>query len=126
MSELYKYAKALEDGSIDGISSTLGFNSLPYVVLRYMGAGVGEDENEDPGIENPDWYSVAWVSLLHMLPDAKIVEIIKQPTFPALADFVKFFTVTEEIGAFLESHNFVGMFVGANMDNDIALFLNNE
>lgn len=117
MSDLYYYANLLDSGYSDGNDAIHG----DYVVIRYTDSVIGSEENEDPVIENPDWYSIAWVSLLQVLPDAKINEVIKTTGFAALADHVRFWIVTGEADELLSAYCFKNMRVNVNDKHDIIV-----
>jgi hypothetical protein len=71
----------------------------PYYTLRYIGYSA---EDQDEGIIEPDWYSIAWVSLLQCLPDEYVVRIIQEPTFPAQASALKYYIVVAEVEEYLK------------------------
>jgi hypothetical protein len=113
---LYTYAKAYMDGQFDGEDADVG----SFVVLRYMNTEQGQEDGEVI-IDNPDWYAVAWVKLLQLLPDGKVIKMINEPTFPALADHVKYWVVIFEVIEVLEAYHFEGLAVRKNRDGDIVL-----
>lgn len=115
--KLYEYAKAFSEGAFDGTDERIG----NYVVLRYMNAEPAEPEEQEPLINNPDWYAVAWVSLLQVFPDAKIAQIILQPGFPAMADHVKYWLIVAEAEELLQGYNFYNTTVRATTDGDVVL-----
>jgi hypothetical protein len=67
--------------------------NYPMLHLRYIGYSA---EDQDDGIIEPDWFSIAWVSLLQCLPEEYIVRIINTPDFPAQASHVKYYIVKAE------------------------------
>lgn len=71
----------------------------PYYVLRYIGYSA---EDQDEGIIEPDWYNIAWVSLLQCLPDEYVVQVISEPIFPSQAGHVKYYTVVAEVEEYLK------------------------
>lgn len=88
--DIFTLAQDYEDGVYDGWI----FGSTPYVVLRYIGY---DGEDEDPTIIEPDWYSIAWVSLLQVLPPDKVLEIVMDVTFPAKASHLKYYEIVATI-----------------------------
>jgi hypothetical protein len=95
MMDIYTLALEYEDGLYHGWL----FDSVPYVVLRYIGY---DGEDEDPQIIEPDWYAIAWVSLLQVLPADKALEIIMDVTFPAKASHLKYFEIVATIDELYE------------------------
>lgn len=71
----------------------------PYYTLRYIGYSA---EGQDEGIIEPDWYNIAWVSLLQCLPDEYVVRVIAEPIFPSQAGHVKYYTVVAEVEEYLK------------------------
>lgn len=88
--QLFNYMVDLQEGlRIHGYHL-----NKPYVVIRYIGY---IQEDGDPTITNTDWYSVAWVCLLQVLPSAKQLEIIADITFPDQPDHIKYHILVAEI-----------------------------
>jgi hypothetical protein len=87
---IYTLAETYENGVFDGWI----YGDVPYTVLRYIGY---DGEDEDPLIVESDWYSIAWVSLLQLLPQDLIIETVLDTTFPAKASHQKYFELVATI-----------------------------
>jgi hypothetical protein len=89
-----KYEAALIDDSLrNGGKSLDGYltPTQPYRVLRY----IGYEAEDQIVIKHADWYGIAWVSLIQLLPNVKRDELILTPDFPIQEDSIKYNIVKE-------------------------------
>lgn len=95
--ELWNRFHGLYQGTdVDGIYA----ENVTYTVLRYLGV---PDEDVIP---HPDWYAIAWVSLLRMLPDSIVLDILNDTwafSFASQADHVKYHIVRERAEMFMRA-----------------------
>ena len=92
---LGNFIDRLNDGESDG-----WYLDNPYVVLRYIGY---EGEDQDPLIMETDWYSMAWVALMQVLPDACILTVMRESDWFMKASHQKYFELVgeaEELGEY--------------------------
>jgi hypothetical protein len=103
----------LNDGVCDG-----WYLDNPYVVLRYIGY---EGEDQDPLIMETDWYSMAWVALMQVLPDACILTIMRESDWFMKAAHQKYFELVGEAEELCDYNFTVEVF-----DGDIILVKKGE
>jgi hypothetical protein len=117
MNQLRYAADVLSRGvDIDGY---LAAPAGAYRILRYIGI---EAEDQEV-IKHPDWYGIAWVSLLQMLPNDRLQEVLLTPDFPIQADHVKFYIVKEECEQYLHNVGHKNAEISV-LNGDIILILN--
>jgi len=95
--------------------------SQPYRVLRYIGI---EAEDQEV-IKHPDWYGIAWVSLMQMMPNVRLQEVFLTPDFAIQADHVKYHIVKEECTEYLHQVGYKNAEIDV-FDGDIILILNQK
>lgn len=119
-----KYEAALIDDSLRNEGKNLdGYltPTQPYRVLRYIGI-----EAEDQiVIKHADWYGIAWVSLIQLLPNVKRDELIMTPDFPIQEDSIKYNIVKETCHEILYEFGYTNAEVTEH-DGDIILVLHQE
>jgi len=99
-------------GDIDGYLTP----TQPYRILRYIGIEAEDQEN----IKHPDWYGIAWVSLIQLLPNNLRDAIILTPDFPIQADHVKYHIIKVECQEYLFDCGYTDAHVD-EFDGDIIL-----
>jgi hypothetical protein len=90
----------------------------PYRILRYIGIEAEDQES----IKHPDWYGIAWTSLIQLLPNVKRDEVMLTPDFPIQADHVKFHIVKAECEEVLRAGDYPNAEIDT-FDGDIILIL---
>jgi hypothetical protein len=89
--ELFAYAHDLYTGNNVEVFD----NGHTGVVIREFGL------HEDHVLPHHDWYAIAWVSLLRMLPQPIMFEILNDVSFASQADHVKYAIVEAEAYKYL-------------------------
>jgi hypothetical protein len=110
---------ALREGTnhIDGYLTP----TQPYRILRYIGIEAEDQES----IKHPDWYAIAWTSLIQLLPNVKRDEVMLTPDFPIQADHVKFHIVKAECEEVLRAGDYPNAEIDT-FDGDIILILHQQ
>ena len=110
---------ALREGTnhIDGYLTP----TQPYRILRYIGIEAEDQES----IKHPDWYAIAWTSLIQLLPNVKRDEVMLTPDFPIQADHVKFHIVKAECEEVLRAGDYPNAEIDT-FDGDIILILHQK
>lgn len=110
---------ALREGTnhIDGYLTP----TQPYRILRYIGIEAEDQES----IKHPDWYGIAWTSLIQLLPNVKRDEVMLTPDFPIQADHVKFHIVKAECEEVLRAGDYPNAEIDT-FDGDIILILHQK
>lgn len=113
--ELWNRFHGLYHGtSVDGIYT----ENVTYTVLRYLGVP------DTDVVPHPDWYAVAWVSLLRMLPDSIVLDILNDSwafSFASQADHVKYHIVRERAEEFMRAWVEKGYFFIVRKGDDLIL-----
>jgi hypothetical protein len=116
-------AAIVENALREGVNDLDGYltPTQPYRVLRYIGI-----EAEDQiVIKHADWYGIAWVSLMQLLPNIKRDELIMTPDFPMQEDSIKYNIVKETCHEVLYDAGYQNAEV-SEFDGDIILILHQE
>lgn len=93
----------------------------PYRILRYIGI----EAEDQASIKHPDWYGIAWTSLIQLLPNVKRDEVMLTPDFPIQADHVKFHIVKAECEEVLRDDEYPNAEIDT-FDGDIILILHQK
>lgn len=119
-----KYEAALVDDALrNGANNLDGYltPTQPYRVLRY----IGYEAEDQIVMKHADWYGIAWVSLIQLLPNAIRDDLIMTPDFPIQEDSIKYNIVKETCLGLLYNFGYSNAEITEH-DGDIILILHQE